>query len=53
MIDGDALTQVKIHKSEGGDLASLSGLRRAAWAALPEHIRAWLVEQGVILIYPL
>lgn len=48
MIDGDALTQVKIHRSEGGDLASLKGLRRAAWAALPEHVRAWLVEQGVI-----
>lgn len=48
MIDEDALTQVHIQKSERGDLVSLKGLRRAAWAALPEHVRAWLVEQGVI-----
>lgn len=47
MIDEDARTKLDLLNLEGSEAAKLNDMREAAWNALPQNARTWLIEKGV------
>lgn len=47
MIDEDPRTKLDLLNLEGSKVAKLNDMREAAWNALPQNARTWLIEKGV------